>query len=190
MWNTIQEWWEEWFDRLNWLGVGLIVVAVGIMLYTHQGEVDANIVKGSAPATTSRLEQKRPPEADSAVRQTIELWEKKQYQQVVDKAAQIIKDNPKQAFAYLFMARAYREMNDPGKSIVNYSQAVKYHPDFVDKKSADFLGHSKYYGKELKPFVDKVIAYSQSPEFSQRPDKDKVLKEIYYLQRRLAGGCE
>jgi tetratricopeptide (TPR) repeat protein len=119
--------------------------------------------------------------------QTIKLYEEDNYPETITSAEKILQMDAAEPFAYLYLARAYREQDNIEQSIINYSEAIRLHPDFVDKKSEDFLGRKK---KELKPYVDRALIYSRKKEFRSKPNYKKVLKHLYYLQRRMAGGCE
>jgi tetratricopeptide (TPR) repeat protein len=182
--------WESWLDKVSWGAVILITAVIGVMLYTHHQEVKASgtaIASATSRGTAQRFVRKRSPETEKILAETIKLYEEKKYPETIASAEKILKFDSSEPFAYLYLARAYREQGDMDQSIINYSQAIKLHPDFVDKKSEDFLGKKT---KELKPYVNKAIIYSRSKEFRNKPNYKKVLKHLYYLQRRMAGGCE
>ena len=181
--------WESWLDKLSWLAIILISAMVGVMLYSHQQEVKASndTIAGAAERTAQRFVRKRSPEVEKALAATIKLYKENKYPEIIAQAEKILQMDAVEPFAYIYLARAYREQGNIEQSIVNYSEAIRLHPDFVDKKSEDFLGRKK---KELKPYVDRALIYSRKKEFRSQPNYKKVLKHLYYLQRRMAGGCE
>jgi tetratricopeptide (TPR) repeat protein len=182
--------WESWFDKASWLAVIIILIVCGMMLYTNHQEVQASgttIAEAAARSTVSRFIKERSPEVKKALSEAITLYDNKKYTETITAAENILKLEPEEPFAYLYLARAYREQGNIDQGIINYSRAIKLHPDFVDKKSEDFLGRER---KELKPYVNQAIIYSKSEEFRSKPNYKEVLKHLYYLQRRMAGGCE
>ncbi len=177
--------WESWLDKASWMAVIVCMAVMGVMFYTHHQEVKAS-GKVSSPAHAGEV-RRRSNKVEALLKETKGLYKQKKYDETIKKAKQMLSLDAKEPFAYLYLARAYRAQDNLEQGIVNYSEAIKLHPDFVDRKSEDFLGRSK---KELKPYVDKAIIYSKKKEFRSKPGYKKVLKHIYYLQRRMAGGCE
>ncbi len=180
--------WDSWLDKASCVAVMVIFVTIGVMLYTHQPEVSANTTTDRSSANiNNRFILKRSPAVEKALAQTAKLYEAKKYNETIALAGKILQMDKKEPFAYLYLARAYRKQGNLAQGVANYSQAIKLHPDFVDKRSEDFLGRNK---KELKPYVDRAITISRRKEFRSKPNYKKILKHIYYLQRRMAGGCE
>lgn len=181
--------WESWLDKASCLATVAITVIVGVMLYTNHQEVKANAatIADTHERVAQRFVRKRSAEVEKILAETVKLYEGGKYTETITAAGKILQRDKKEPFAYLYLARAYRELDNLEQGIINYSQAIKLHPDFVDKKSEDFLGRGK---KELKPYVDKAIALSRKKEFKNQPNYKKVLRNLYYLQRRMAGGCE
>jgi tetratricopeptide (TPR) repeat protein len=181
--------WESWLDKISWLVVVVIGALIGVMLYTHHQEVKASgtIIAGAPERAAQRFIRRRSPEVEQALAEAIKLYEEKKYPEAIAAAKKILQLDRAEPFAYLYLARAYREQDNVEQSIINYSEAIRLHPDFVDKKSEDFLGRKR---KELKPYVDRALIYSRTKEFRSKPGYKKVLKHLYYLQRRMAGGCE
>jgi tetratricopeptide (TPR) repeat protein len=188
MLDNLSSLWESWLDKASWIAIVAIFVIIGVMLYTHQPELNVNPTPAHASVrATNRFVLERSAEVEKALTQTAKLYNAKKYNETIAQANKILQMDKNEPFAYLYLARAYRELDNLDEGITNYSQAIRLHPDFVDKKSEDFLGRNK---KELKPYVDRAITVSRSKEFRSKPNYKKVLKHIYYLQRRMAGGCE
>ena len=96
------------------------------------------------------------------------------------------KTHPENPFTYVYLARFHLKEGRLGKSIQNYRRAIEMEPDYVDERTPLFIGDEigelvvegrEKFGREkaLKP-KDKEVR--------------RTLKDVYYIQSRLAGGCE
>ncbi len=180
---------DEWFDRLSWAALGVSIVAACFLVYTNHQEAAAVGVANphaSAPrfALSGGIQPQRPKELEDALAGARKLLEDEKFPEVVSTTENIIKQYPKESFAYVYLARAYTKQDQLEESLKHYRQAVELNPDLVDRKSPDRIG------PELKLIVKKAVVKARTKEFKDRPDSKKVLKALYYLQRRLAGGCE
>ena len=72
-----------------------------------------------------------------------------------------------------------------GEGLLQYTAAVKTNGDYVDAKS------SLNRRDELTRLVDSALPrIRQSIKQASTPSLERSLKDVYYLQSRLAGGCE
>lgn len=179
--------WETWLDKLTWGGIVIILASMVFMFHSHRQEARATGVV-SIPAfqevTASHNLPQRSPAIQTALDKSKSLLEAEDYSRAISVAQGIIQQDPKESFAYVYLARAKLANNELGESIRNYALAVKLNPDFVDKKSPDKIG------PELKTLVRDAVIETRKAAFKQRPGYKKSIKALYYLQRRLAGGCE
>ena len=67
-----------------------------------------------------------------------------------------------------------------------YRRAVEMEPDYVDERTPLFIG------KDLKAVVEEGREKFGREKALKPNDEDvkQTLEDVYYLQRRLAGGCE
>jgi tetratricopeptide (TPR) repeat protein len=178
--------WDSWLDKLSWLAVfgmgGLMVY----MISTRIVETGRSDVIHSPQA---RLELKyvprRSPEVEKAIKMCGEFFKKNKADELIALAAKLVAANPKESFGYMYLGRGYSLKEDYPNSLSNYRRAVEMNPDFVDKTSPDKIGK-----KYLIPLVRKVVVFSRSPAFKKIDNYKSTLKNLYYLQRRMAGGCE
>lgn len=87
---------------------------------------------------------------------------------------------PKMLMGDIFMRR-----QDPVNAILEYKEAVDLNPDYLDKKT------SLFQGKKLNVAVKEAIIEIEK-KIKVNPDDrliKKCRKDIYYLQRKIAGGC-
>lgn len=72
-----------------------------------------------------------------------------------------------------------------GEGIAQYAAAVKVNGDYVDEKS------SLNRRNEITLLVENSLPkIKESLRSVVTPSTEKSLKNLYYLQSRLAGGCE
>jgi len=176
--------WESWLDKIACGGVVVILAGMVVMFALHQPEATASRLVSRQDSSASRNLPQRSAEIQAALDKSKSLLEAKDYPRAIALAQGIIQQDPKESFAYVYLARALRAQGDLAQSLRKYGMAVKLNPDFVDKKSPDKIG------PELKALVRTAVIETRKPEFEQQPDYKKSIKALYYLQRRLAGGCE
>ncbi len=108
------------------------------------------------------------------------------YAEVMAEMKSIMEKYPEKPLSYAYLARLNLKEGKLGESIHNYRRAVEMEPDFVDKRTPLFIGD------EIKEPVREGMEKFKR-ERALRPNDEEVkrtLKDVYYLQRRLAGGCE
>jgi len=73
-----------------------------------------------------------------------------------------------------------------GEALTAYARAVRLQPDYLDEKSGLFLG------KRIEALTGKIMTELMAARNSQGLDGTgkELLKTVYFLKRRLAGGCE
>jgi tetratricopeptide (TPR) repeat protein len=98
----------------------------------------------------------------------------------------VIDKYPERPRSYVYLAQLYLEQGKLGDAIHNYRQAVEMEPDFVDERTPLFIGD------KIKGLVTEGREKFAREKALKPEDKGVklALKDIYYLQSRLAGGCE
>lgn len=116
----------------------------------------------------------------------IQLLEEKRYVQVEEQLLEIEKSHPDNSKSMIYRAKLQYEQGEVAKAIHNYRLAVKKTPDYVDKKTPLFIGNK----------IMAVISEARGKLLREKKLKPGdmsirvALEDIYYLQRRIAGGCE
>lgn len=178
--------WDSWLDKFSWLSVFAMSGVMIYMLSTHVVETKAHGVIHSPQA---RFEQKysprRSPQVEKAIKKCSELFKENKADELIALAKEILSVDPKESFGYMYLGHGYSlKENYPG-SLANYRKAVEMNPDFVDKTSPNRIGK-----KYLMPLVRKSVVLARTSEFKKADNYKATLKNLYYLQRRMAGGCE
>lgn len=114
------------------------------------------------------------------------LLKDKQYSPAMEKLKEIKAAHPKNPLSSVYMAQLQYEQGELAAAIHNYRIAVESEPDYVDKKTPLDIGDK----------ILDLINESRSKlnrEKKLRPGDKTIrlaLEDIYYLERRIAGGCE
>jgi len=112
--------------------------------------------------------------------------EKGLYTEAAAKLRDVMEKYPGKSLSYVYLARLSVKEGKLGDAIRNYRRAVEMDPDYIDKRTPFFAG------SEIKEVVKEGLE-KFSREKKLRPQDetvDEALKGVYYLQRRLLGGCE
>ncbi len=138
-------------------------------------------------AAASRLKAEPP---DPKVYQEIDtarnLMEAGQAEEAVKALVRISGANPAMSEPHALMGQSYARLLDYPAAMREYRMALVMDPDYADKKSKKFIG------KRIKAAVKDGMAEAKE-KLARDPDDHAArvaLKDAYYLERMLAGGCE
>ena len=109
-----------------------------------------------------------------------------QSQQALLKLEELTRTYPGDPFALVLRAEILRELGRLDQAIGHYAQALRLNGEFLDEQGP-FSRRT-----EIRQLVEEGLA-ALLPRFQAHPDNRSLattVKEIYYLQSRLAGGCE
>ncbi len=97
-----------------------------------------------------------------------------------------MKEHPEKSLSYVYLAQLYLKQGKLRDAIHGYRLAVEMEPDYVDERTPLFIGD------EIKELVTEGREKFSREKALKPKDKEvrKALKDVYYLQSRLAGGCE
>jgi len=176
----------DWLDKLSIVAIaGIAVITIGMLAnqkLTQRGQ--------NNPGEEAKAEQSsyavQMEEDDRLFKEVRALAEQGLYQEAIAQVIAIMKDYPEKSTSYLYLAQLHFEQGKLGESITHYRQAVEMEPDYVDERTPLFIGG------EIKQIVEEGrVKFGREKEL--KPEDKQVrstLKDIYYLQSRLAGGCE
>jgi tetratricopeptide (TPR) repeat protein len=175
----------DWTDKLS-LAAILVLTAITLgMLGNHQiakrrdNNAGLRIEAGAAYAAQIEADKK-------IYEEVVSYNEQGLYSEAMSSLKGIMERYPEKPLSYVHLARLDLKQGELADSIHNYRQAVELEPDYVDEKAP------LYMGEEIKTLVKEGIEKLKREE-AMRPKDRKIkeaLKDVYYLQRRLAGGCE
>lgn len=175
------------FDRLLWLFLLTALIALAVLLATGapRGKtqsfsgLDKGLEREMAYQARVAFLQKLYSPAES-LRQTGNL------QAALLKLDELASKYPGEAHGYILQGEILREMGAFDQAVASYVEGVKLNGEYVDGKSP--LSRRKeirqLVDEGLKVVGDRVRAHPENRSLAGG------LKNVYYLQSRLAGGCE
>ena len=176
----------DWTDKLTMAAIiGLSVITVGFWghheIGKKAGHNNAGEVSGGNVASAAQEALNK--QIYSGVRAD---KEKKLYSDAMSKLQNIMKQYPRNPLSYVYLAQLELEQGRLADAVHSYRRAVEMEPDYVDKKAPGYMG------EEIKTVVIEGMEKFEREKELKPKDRDvqKALKDVYYLQRRLAGGCE
>lgn len=115
-----------------------------------------------------------------------ELIKNKQYPMAMEKLEAIKTAHPENPQSFVYEAQAQYGQGQIASAIHSYRLAVDNDPDYVDKKTPLFISH------EIMTLITEARS-KLNREIKLKPNDNSIkmaLEDVYYLQRRIAGGCE
>lgn len=175
------------FDIFHLMVVLLTVIGIGALFLggAGRGQADSNL------DLDRQMEQEIAYRAKVSFLQDIyapveTLTASGQEQQALLKLEEISRRYPGEGYGYILKGRILNRLQTNDEAIANYVRGVKLNGDFVDSHSplsvADEI--SALVSEGLAEFKPKADAHPDNPSLKL------ALTNLYYLQSRLAGGCE
>jgi tetratricopeptide (TPR) repeat protein len=176
-------------DRLDKISMvvvaGLIIIAGGMLgnqqINERRSENRGGVAGEERSSSASQME------VDKQIYAQVTVYQNKGlYAEAIAELDRIAKNNPENSLSYVYLAESYLAQGKLADSIRNYRRAVEMEPDYVDQRTPRFKG------EKIKELVTEGIPKLER-EKKLKPNDEEVkqaLKDVYYLQRRLAGGCE
>ena len=179
------EWIMDWLDKLS------IAAITGITLITIGMLANQQIVKRRQNNPGAAKEEKNPYSLQMEINKKIYqeyVSYKKQglHAEAMAELKNIVKKYPEKPMSYVYMAQLFLKQGKMGDSIHYYRRAVEMEPDYVDQRTPLFIGD------EIKELVEEGREKFGREKALKPKDNvvKKALQDVYYLQSRLAGGCE
>jgi len=175
----------DWLDKLSITTIAALAFITVAMI--AQSEM-ANRKQGDSkdgPTGKAAFEKKK--ERNQRIYQELlGEMEKGDLAQAKESLEGIMTKYPNNAQSYVYLAQIDLKKGKLGEAIQDYRKAVEMDPDLVDERTPFFIGD------KLENIVNEGTEKFKREKELKPGDEivDKVLKDVYYLQRRLAGGCE
>lgn len=90
---------------------------------------------------------------------------------------------PENAQLHLFLAEGYRARGLEVPALREYRRVVEMDRVYLDRRFGPYLGNS------LKPWLRRIRPRLREAAGRMSPDAGPALRDLYFLERGLAGGC-
>ena len=177
----------DWFFRVNTAVLIVLVAVTAGMIVQHELELKADSSHSSPGINTlqKRYEEQLAKKA-WLYKDVLYLEKKGDFEKAASKVLKILKDHPNDAYGLVLLGRLYSQQGQIVKAVRSYRRAVELDPDYVDKTTPLYIGDE----------IMKLISGARGKlnrEKKLKPEDKQIqaaINDIYYLQRRIAGGCE
>ena len=170
-------------DRISIWAIVILIISSSALISHHMGE-----------ARTERKDNQRMPvfsyqvvnpEVANSSKVIKNLMESSNLVQAEGLAKEMIAKYPYEGEARMLMGDILVRKQEIMKAVEEYKAAIDLNPDYLDKKTALFQG------KKLKRAVSEALSEIEGRLRTNPNDESlkKFRKDIYYLQRRIAGSC-
>jgi tetratricopeptide (TPR) repeat protein len=176
----------DWLDKLSIASIaGLTLITIGML--ANQEIVKRRQENPGVVAKEEKGSYILQMEIDKKLYQEVISYKKQGlHTKAMAKLKDIMKRYPEKSLSYVYLAQLYLEQGELADSIHNYRRAVEMEPDYVDERTPLFIGDKI---KELVTEGRQKLGREKALKPKDREIR-KALKDVYYLQSRLAGGCE
>ncbi len=177
----------DWLDKIN-MTILAGLVAVTLAMLVQHGLASRRHGGATVSAEELLLRSYREQAARDAelYKDVRVLREQGRTRQARARLEEIMKSHPDNPRSYVALARLALADGSLVGAIGNYRKAIDARPEYVDKKTPFFIG------TEIQAVVTEALR-KLPRERKLKPDDTTIataLQNVYYLQRRLAGGCE
>lgn len=158
----------------------MVLAAVFASTFFWNAAAGANSSEESFMAQLRKASEKRVKKEQVQIGFLLDLEGEGKTGQVLDAGVQASRRLTGNSQFHLLMARGYREAGAHSSSVAEYRKALEANRDYSDRRSSFYVGSS------LRPFIREVrIARASSADFGD----SRLRRDLFYLERSLAGGC-
>jgi len=170
-------------DRFSIWAIVILIISSSALISHHVGESKSG--RGSQESKTTLNGSIVLTEIENQVNAINSLIEGNNLNKAEILVKELIQKYPFEGEPRMFMGDIFMRRQDPVNAILEYKEAVDLNPDYLDKKT------SLFQGKKLNVAVKEAIIEIEKKIKTNPDDKliKKYRKDIYYLQRKIAGGC-
>lgn len=174
------------FDKLTLAGVLVCAVAICLLLGGFIESGETVVAHGQNPAVEKAMQQRARSAFLLETYQPVEeLMREARYAEALLKLQRYEKEFPGEPHTLILRASILVKQGVLHEGIDQYAAAVKINGDYVDANS------SLNRRVEISELVEKAVPeLKRALRATSTPTLEKALREAYYLQSRLAGGCE
>lgn len=175
------------FDMLHWTGLAVVAAALVALLLTAGPGGGA----GASAAVDKALQLEIAYQARSAFLEKLyapveALWRDGDAQRALLKLEELARLYPGEAHGYVLAGGILAELEAHEESIAKYVRAVRLNGDYVDERSP--FSRRDEIGRAVESGLERLVPRARANP--DNPTLTAALKDVYYLQSRLAGGCE
>jgi lipopolysaccharide biosynthesis regulator YciM len=171
-------------DRISIWAIVILIISSSALISHHMGE--ARTERKDSQRMSASVSQVVNPEVANNSKIIKNLMESSNLIKAESLAKEMIEKYPYEGELRMLMGDIFVRKQEIVKAVEEYKSAVDLNPDYLDKKIT-----ALYQGKKLKRVVSEALLEIEEKSKINPQDESlgKFRKDIYYLQRRIAGSC-
>ena len=170
-------------DRLSIWAIVILIISSSALISHHSGE--SNTSRDSQKKAAALAHSVAVTDIENRSDEIKRLMEGNSLNKAELLVTELIQRYPFEGEPRMLLGDIFMRKQDPVKAILEYKEAVDLNPDYLDKKTPLFQG------KKLNVAVKEAVIEIEK-KIKDNPDNEMIKnyrKDIYYLQRKIAGGC-
>lgn len=176
------------YDKLLWFGLLGVICVLGFFLLAGSVGESAAVDAGSLDRALEQelIRQAKVSFVEKIYQPVAKLREEGQLQSALLKLDELSVRYPGEAHGAILKGEILLEMGALDAAVESFVAGVKRNGDYVDQR------HPLSRTAEIRQLVERGLA-EVAPKAKAQPENPtlgETLKQLYYLQSRLAGGCE
>lgn len=176
------------YDKLLWLGLLGVIGTLGFFLFAGSVRESAAVDAGSLDRAMEQelARQAKVSFVEKIYQPVARLREEGQLQSALLKLDELSARYPGDAHGFILKGEILLEMGALDAAVSSFVAAVQRNGDYVDQH------HPFSRAVEIRQLVERGLR-EIAPRLQAQPDNPALAesrKQLFYLQSRLAGGCE
>ena len=169
-------------DRVSIFAIIILLLSSLALMTDHMGEARSVRDDHKKEASNNTVDVSEIENEVKAIKVLIEGGKLGQAEMLTK---ELIQENPHEGGPRLIMGDIFMRKQEPIMAVLEYKEAIDINPDYLDRQT------SIYQGKKMEIAVKEALSEIER-NLGKNPE-DAIMKKhrknVYYLQRRLAGGC-
>lgn len=176
----------DWINKITIGAITVLSLMVTAMLVQHEIELKRLGLNVDRKADFIKQYKLKIAKNAKIYKDVVVNLDKKNYTEAMAVLDKIIEEHPDNPQSLIYRAQIERGFGKLAEPIHTYRLAINAEPGYIDKKTPLFMG------KTIMALI-KEARVKLNREIKLKPNDRTIrlaLEDIYYLQRRIAGGCE
>jgi hypothetical protein len=169
-------------DRFSVFAIIVLLLSSLALMTNHMGEARSDRDDKKKGASDNTVVHSKIEDEVKAIKDLIEGGNLSRAEMLTK---ELIQEHPYEGNPRIIMGDIFMRKQEPIMAVLEYKEAIDINPDYLDRQTPMFQG------KKMEVAVKEALLEIEK-NLGKNPE-DAIMKKhrknVYYLQRRLAGGC-
>lgn len=169
-------------DRFSIFAIIVLLLSSLALMTNHMGEARSDRDDYKEEASNATVVKSKIENEVKAIKVLIEGGKLSEAETLTK---ELLQEHPHEGEPRIIMGDIFMRKQEPIMAVLEYKEAIDINPDYLDRQTSVFQG------KKMEVAVKEALSEIER-NLGKNPEDalmKKHRKNIYYLQRRLAGGC-